>query len=78
MASNNPWKKFEAMLPSTVRVRGKVILVDTLRGTSLIEQVGGSRLRVFGTGAAGGRWVLAENGAIVTQLPDLPFARVEV
>ena len=28
MASNNPWKKFEAMLPSTVRVRGKVLLVN--------------------------------------------------
>ncbi|MDX7824209.1 hypothetical protein SJT38_13980 [Aeromonas caviae] len=78
MASNNPWKKFEAMLPSTVRVRGKVLLVDTLRGTSLIEQVGGATLRVFGTGAAVGRWVLVESGAIVTQLPDLPFARVEV
>lgn len=78
MASNNPWKKFEAMLPSTVRVRGKVLLVDTLRGTSLIEQVGGATQRVFGTGVAVGRWVLVENGAIVTQLPDLPFARVEV
>lgn len=78
MASNNPWKKFEAMLPGTVRVRGRVLSVDTLRGTSLIEQVGGARLKVNGTGVPVGRWVLAENGNIVTQLPDLPFARVEV
>lgn len=78
MASNNPWKKFEAMLPSTVRVRGRVLSVDTLRGTSLIEQVGGGRLKVNGTGVPAGRWVLTDNGNIVTQLPDLPFARVEV
>lgn len=78
MASNNPWKKFEAMLPSTVRVRGRVLSVDTLRGTSLIEQVGGARLKVNGTGIPVGRWVLTENGNVVTQLPDLPFARVEI
>ena len=78
MASNNPWKRFEAMMPKTVRVRGKVVSVDTVRGTSLIEQVGGARLKVNGTSAVAGRWVLAENGNIVTQLPDLPFARIEV
>ncbi|MNO09839.1 hypothetical protein D3C81_2333100 [compost metagenome] len=52
--------------------------VDTVRGTSLIEQVGGARLKVNGTSAVAGRWMLAENGNIVTQLPDLPFARIEV
>ena len=50
----------------------------TVRGTSLIEQVGGARLKVNGTSAVAGRWMLAENGNIVTQLPDLPFARIEV
>lgn len=78
MASTNPWVKFKKLLPSVTRYRATVISVDTTRGTNLVELIGGERLRVFGSGYQVGQVVMVEDSKIVSTLPSLPFATVEV
>lgn len=78
MASNNPWVRFKKLFPSVSRYRATIISVDTTRGTCLVELTGGERLRAFGTGYQAGQIVMVEDGKIVSTLPSLPFATVEV
>lgn len=78
MASTNPWVKFKKLLPAVTRYRATIISVDTTRGTCLVELTGGERLRVFGSNYQAGQIVMVEDGKIVSTLPSLPFATVEV
>ena len=78
MASTNPWVKFKKLLPTVTRYRATIIVVDSIRGTSLVELMSGERLRVTGSGYEAGQIVLVENEKIVSTLPSLPFATVEV
>jgi hypothetical protein len=78
MASNNPWVRFKKLLQTVSRYRATIIMVDSIRGTCLVELTGGERLRVIGTGYEAGQIVMVEDNKIVSTLPSLPFARVEV
>ena len=78
MATTNPWVKFKKLLPSVTRYRATIISVDATRGTCLVELTGGERLLALGTGYQAGQIVMVEDGKIVSTLPSLPFARVEV
>ena len=78
MATVNPWARFKALLPASVRYRATVVSVDTVRGTSYVEVSSGDRITVSGTSAATGAQVMVTDGAITATLPSLPFSRVEV
>ena len=78
MATVNPWAKFKAMMPATVRYRAEVLSIDTVRGTSLVRTTAGDQLSVTGTTAQVGDQVMVKDGAIAATLPRLPFSRVEV
>ena len=78
MASNNPWVRFKKLFPTVSRYRATIINVDSTRGTCLVELTGGERLRALGAGYQAGQIVMVEDGKIVSTLPSLPFATVEV
>ena len=78
MATVNPWARFKALLPASVRYRATVVSVDTVRGTSYVELSSGDRITVAGKSAAAGAQVMVTDGAITATLPSLPFSRVEV
>ena len=78
MASNNPWVRFKKLLPTVSRYRATIISIDSVRGTCLVELNGGEHLRVTGSGYQAGQIVMIEDNKIVSTLPSLPFARVEV
>ena len=78
MATVNPWARFKALLPASVRYRATVVSVDTVRGTSYVELSSGDRITVAGTSAAAGAQVMVTDGAITATLPSLPYSRVEV
>lgn len=78
MASTNPWVRFKKLLPSVARYRATIISVDSVRGTCLVELNGGEHMRVFGSGYQAGQIVMVEDGKVVSVLPSLPFATVEV
>ena len=77
MATVNPWARFQALLPESVRYRAQVISVDSVRGTSFVELSNGQRITVTGTSATIGSQVMIADGVITASLPNLPFSRVE-
>ena len=77
MATINPWKEFQGLLPRPRRMIGTVIS-DNDNGSSTIELRDGSRMTAEGQGVEVGKKVLVENRVIVRELPDLPIYRVQV
>ncbi len=78
MASTNPWVRFKKLLPTVSRYRGTITSVDSVRGTCRVSLTGGEHLRVTGSGYQAGQIVMIEDNKIVSTLPSLPVARVEV
>ena len=77
MATTNPWKAFQGLLPRSRRIVGTVI-GHNANGTSTITLRDGSPITVEGQGVVVGKKALVENRAIVRELPNLPVYQVQV
>lgn len=77
MATTNPWKEFQSLLP---RPRWMIGTVVSHNGSdvSTIKLRDGSFLTVRGQGVQVGKKVLVENRAIVREVPDLPVYQVQI
>ena len=71
MATTNPWKQFEGLLPKSSRIIGTVTSHNS-NGTSVIALRDGSIITAKEQGAGVGQKALIENGGIVREVPNLP------
>ncbi len=71
MATTNPWKAFQGLLPKPRRVIGTVVYHKS-NGTSTITLRNGSSITARGQGVEVGEKVLVEDGEVVREVPDLP------
>lgn len=78
MATVNITKQFKSLLTETVRFRAEVLVIDNTLNRVKV-QWGQSQLWVTAIdGLAISNQVLVEDNKVVTKLPDLPYARVEI
>ena len=77
MATKNPWKAFEGLLPKTSRVIG-IVAHHNVSGTSTITLRDGSALTIRGHNIAIGKKVLVNNGEDIREVPDLLVSTVYV
>ena len=77
MATTNPWKEFQGLLPKTRRVVGTVAHHNN-NGTSAITLRDGSSITARGQGVEIGKKVLVEDGEVVREVPDLPVYQVQI
>lgn len=77
MATTNPWKEFQGLLPKPRRLIGTVVSHGG-DGISMITLRDGSLLAVRGQGVDVGKKALVENQTIVREVSDLPVYQVQV
>ncbi len=77
MATTNPWRQFQGLLPKTSRIIGTVTSHNG-NGSSTLALRDGSAINVKGEGATVGSNVLVEGGEVVREVPDLPVYDVQV
>lgn len=78
MATVNITKQFKSLLTEAVRFRAEVLVIDNTLNRVKV-QWGQSQLWVTAIdGLAISNQVLVEDNKVVTKLPDLPYARVEI
>ena len=77
MATTNPWKEFQGLLPKPRRMIGIVLSYNGV-GASIIKLRDGSLLTVRGLGVEVGKKVLVENREVVREVPDLPIHQVQI
>ena len=77
MATTNPWKEFQGLLPKPRRVIGTVVNHNS-NGISTITLRDGSSITARGQGVTVGKKVLVEDGTVVREVPDLPVYQVQV
>ena len=77
MATTNPWKNFQGLLPKTSRIIGTVASHNS-NGTSAITLRNGSTITANGQSVGVGQKVLVENGEVVREVPNLPSYLVQV
>ena len=77
MATTNPWKRFQELLPKTARLIGTVESHNS-NGTSTITLRNSGTMTAKGHSVAVGQKVLVENGKEVREVPDLPVSDVQV
>ena len=77
MATTNPWKEFQGLLPKSRRMIGIVVSYNGV-GASTIKLRDGSFLTVRGQGVQVGKKVLVENQTIVREVSDLPVYQVQI
>jgi len=67
----NIWTQFQDLLPSKNQFIGKVTIVHT-DGTSTIELLDLSTIRVIGDSISVNKYALIEGSRIINEVPDLP------
>ncbi len=77
MATTNPWKQFEGLLPRAIRFTGTVTAHHS-NGTSSVTLRDGSLINAKGQGVAIGEQALIEKGAIVRPVPSLTTYTVQI
>ena len=77
MATTNPWKRFQELLPRAARIIGTVSSHNS-NGTSTITLRDGIALTVKGQSVDVGRQVLIEAGAVNQEVPNLPVYEAQV
>ncbi|WP_281647953.1 hypothetical protein [Parendozoicomonas sp. Alg238-R29] len=77
MATINPWKNFQALLPKASRIIGTVTSHNG-NGSSTMALRDGSVMNIKGEGVIVGSNVLVEGGEVVREVPDLPVYDVQV
>ncbi|MTI12039.1 hypothetical protein [Sansalvadorimonas verongulae] len=77
MATTNPWKQFQGLLPKASRIIGTVTSHNS-NGTSTLTLRNGSTITVRGQTVAVGQKVLVEDGEVRREVPDLPVYNVQI
>lgn len=78
MATVNPWKRFEALLPGGQRAVGTVIAINTASGISTVQLRNGAEITARGIGVPQGSKAFIVDGQITGPAPELPQYDVEV
>lgn len=78
MATVNPWKRFEALLPGGERTVGTVTTINQASGISIIQLRNGTEIAARGVDVAQGSRAFVVDGQITGPAPDLPQYDVEV
>jgi hypothetical protein len=74
MATVNPWKRFQRLLPRAGRYTVTIDSVDSTAGTSLATKRDGNQVRLRGTLVSAGNKAWVEGTQIIGQAPNLPEA----
>lgn len=74
----NIWKKFISLLPGGSRTIGRVVFINTVKGTSTIELRNGQQFAAQGTLVPVGTNAIVVDGVVTAQAPNLPQYNVEV
>ena len=78
MATVNITKQFKSLLTETIRFRATVLVIDNTLNRVKV-QWGETSLWVTAIASlAVGDQVLVEDNKVITKLPDLPYANVEI
>ncbi|MTI11831.1 hypothetical protein [Sansalvadorimonas verongulae] len=77
MATTNPWKQFQGLLPKASRIIGTVASHNS-NGTSTITLRDGSTMTAKGRGVGVGQKAFVEGGEVVREVPDLPVYSAQV
>ena len=77
MATTNPWKQFQGLLPKANRIIGTVVSHNN-NGTSTLTLRDGSLLTIKSQIVAVGDRALVENNNIVRTIPELPVLKMQV
>ena len=77
MATTNPWKRFQELLPRAARIIGTVASHNS-NGTSSISLRSGQTMTARGQGVAVGSRAFVENGEVMREVPELPFYDAQV
>ena len=77
MATTNPWKQFESLLPKAHCTIGTVTNQNN-DGSNTITLRNGSSIIIKGENLDVGRKVLIENGEVIKEVPDLPMFHVQI
>jgi len=77
MATVNPWKKFEGLLPQSARMV-VTITANNGNGTSAATMRTGEAITVDGESVSAGNKAFVKDGVIVGQASSLPFMSVTV
>ena len=77
MATTNPWKAFQGLLPKASRMIGTVTQHNS-NGTSTITLHNGSSFTVNGQSVGVGQKALVEGGEVKREVPDLPLYNVQI
>ena len=77
MATVNPWKKFENLLPQSARAV-VTITAQNGDGTSTATLRGGESVRVGGESITVGNKAFVKDGVIVGQASSLPYSQLTV
>ena len=78
MIKRNAWTRWKALNPEPALMVGEVISQDTDAGTSQVQILGGSLLRVQGVGVAVGLQAFVRAGQIEGDAPTLPTVEIEL
>ena len=77
MATANPWKQFQGLLPQTSRFIGTVASHNA-NGTSTITLRNGSSMTAKGQGVAVSSKALIDDGEVLREVPSLPAYTVQI
>ncbi|MTI11854.1 hypothetical protein [Sansalvadorimonas verongulae] len=77
MATTNPWKQFQGLLPKASRIIGTVASHNS-NGTSTITLRDGVTMTAKGQSVSVGQRAFVEGGEIVREVPDLPNHKIQV
>lgn len=78
MATVNPWKRFEALLPGGQRAVGTVTAINQVSGISTIQLRNGTEITARGVDVPVGGKTFIVDGHITGPAPHLPYFDVEV
>ena len=66
----NIWKQFEQLLPKQQIIIGKIISVNEIDKTSVIQLLSGETISVKGSGEIGTNYLI-KDGTISNEMPDI-------
>ncbi len=71
MATTNPWKQFQRLLPKAARVIATVVTHNS-NGTSTLTFRDGSSMTAKDQGVSVGKKTLVDGEDLIREVPDLP------
>ena len=78
MATVNPWKRFQRLLPRAGRYTVTIVSVDAATGTSIATRRYGQQVRLKGALVSAGKKAWVEGDQIIGETPDLPTVTMYV